>query len=161
MLPIPLHKHHVNLVPLTEMLHFYVKLAQTKITVSRTLVRFLLPSRAATGLSPSQFELSNTELVFFSRNLRWNVDVFSLTGQIIASHSYFRGENPTSAANEAKGDSIGEAKSTSMRSPLKGKALGNKALGEEKQGELELRKELGVIIYNFDKKEQVRSAASR
>ena len=40
-----------------------------------------------------------------------------------------------------------------MRSPLRGKAF-----REEKHGEVELRQELGVIIYNFDKKEQVRWA---
>eukprot|EP00903_Cladosiphon_okamuranus_P006212 g6106.t1 len=60
---------------------------------------------------------------------------------------YDRGDNPAAAAAETSFDAFTEAKRKPVRNPLelaKSKAL--------KQGEF--RRELGVIVYNFDKKEQ-------
>ncbi|CAM9093154.1 unnamed protein product [Ectocarpus fasciculatus] len=66
---------------------------------------------------------------------------------------YDRGDNPAVAVSEASVDSGAEAKPKSMRNPIdlaRSKALRH----QERHGQGELRRELGVIIYNFDKKEQ-------
>ncbi|CAM9284626.1 unnamed protein product [Ectocarpus sp. 6 AP-2014] len=66
---------------------------------------------------------------------------------------YDRGDNPAVAASETSLDSGAEAKPKSMRNPIdlaRSKTLRN----QERHGQGEVRRELGVIIYNFDKKEQ-------
>lgn len=63
-----------------------------------------------------------------------------------------RGENPASASAEMKGDSGSEAESHLKRNPVE--LTSAKRLRQHKQTG-ELRSELGVIFYNFDKKEQV------
>lgn len=66
----------------------------------------------------------------------------------------FRGDNPAAAASEASVESGAEAKSKSMRNPIdlaRSKTLRH----QERHGQGEVRRELGVIVYNFDKKEQV------
>lgn len=66
----------------------------------------------------------------------------------------FRGDNPAIAASETSLDSGAEAKPKSMRNPIdlaRSKTLRH----QERHGQGEVRRELGVIIYNFDKKEQV------
>lgn len=62
-----------------------------------------------------------------------------------------RGDNPATTADRA-GDSDYEAEAKSPRSL----ADGGTVKGSSKEGNA-LRKELGVITYNFDKKDQVRS----
>lgn len=65
-----------------------------------------------------------------------------------------RGENPAIAGAEASIDAGAEAKRKSARNPLDLAKI--KALKQhEKHEQGEFRRELGVIVYNFDKKEQV------
>lgn len=64
----------------------------------------------------------------------------------------FRGENPASASFDMKGQSDGE-EAKAVRNPAEvARAQG---LRHAKQQDDGIRRELGVIVYNFDKKEQV------
>lgn len=71
-----------------------------------------------------------------------------------------RGDNPAVAAAEASPDVGAEAKRKSVRNPIE--LAKSKALRQhEKHEQGEFRRELGVVIYNFDKKEQVPSPCSK
>ncbi|CAB1116952.1 unnamed protein product [Ectocarpus sp. CCAP 1310/34] len=66
---------------------------------------------------------------------------------------YDRGDNPAVAASEASLDAGAGAKPKSMRNPID-LARSKTLRQQERHGQGEVRRELGVIIYNFDKKEQ-------
>lgn len=66
-----------------------------------------------------------------------------------------RGDNPAAAASEASVDRGAEAKSNSTRNPID-LARPKTPRHHENHEQREFRRELGVIHYKFDKKEQVR-----
>lgn len=63
-----------------------------------------------------------------------------------------RGENPASIATHQNGEPGGDAESKTQNPAEVARVNG--ARGDKLDGS-ELRKELGVIVYTFDKKEQV------
>lgn len=65
---------------------------------------------------------------------------------------FLRGDNPATAAADKMGDSDCEAEEKISVRPTDGNSSSK---GYNKEGNA-LRKELGVIVYNFDKKDQVR-----